>query len=50
MIKIKYEQTWCEYLTPCPFKKDIFVGEWECNQCPNCIEDNHKDKIVTCSY
>lgn len=36
---IKYEMTWCDYLTPCPHEnksKDpagIMVGDWKCAHC-----------------
>lgn len=30
---IKFENTWCDYLTPCPYKPDIMVGDWECSEC-----------------
>lgn len=43
MAEVKFERTWCDYITPCPFKrkdksgKPIMVGEYECqNECPFC--------------
>ena len=47
MEKIKYKMTWCEYLTPCKYRKDIMVGEYDCYQCPFFKKDvNHE---VQCS-
>jgi hypothetical protein len=31
--EIPFERTWCDYLTPCPYKKDIMVGEYDCYIC-----------------
>lgn len=33
METIKYERTWCDYLTPCPYLRGIMVGDWECHNC-----------------
>lgn len=48
METIKYERTWCDYLTPCPYlNKDnnpegIMVGDYDCYNCPYKIDDrNH---------
>lgn len=47
MEKIKYQVTWCEYLTPCKYRKNIMVGEYDCYQCPFFKKDvNHE---VQCS-
>ena len=47
MEKIRYQMTWCEYLTPCKYRKDIKVGEYDCYQCPFFKKDvNHE---VQCS-
>lgn len=32
-MKLNYERTWCDYLTPCPHRKDVCVGEYECSIC-----------------
>lgn len=32
-MKIKFEYTWCEYLTPCPHGRDCFVGDYDCSVC-----------------
>lgn len=34
--KIKFEYTWCDYLTPCPHGRDCFVGDYDCSICPFC--------------
>ena len=34
-MKIDYEFTWCDFLTPCPCGKDCMVGDYECTQCHN---------------
>ena len=58
METIKYERTWCDYFTPCPYlNKDndiegIMVGDYECDQCQykkGDITDYSKGE-VTCSY
>lgn len=47
MEKIQYKMTWCEYLTPCKYRKNIMVGEYDCYQCPFFQKDvNHE---VQCS-
>lgn len=33
---IKYEFTWCDYLTPCPHNNDIMIGSYECESCKHC--------------
>jgi C4-type Zn-finger protein len=30
---IDFEFTLMDYLTECPYRKDIFVGEYDCSQC-----------------
>ena len=30
---INYEYTWCNYLTPCPYRKDCYVGDYDCSIC-----------------
>lgn len=47
MEKIQYKMTWCEYITPCKYRKNIMVGEYDCYQCPFFKKDvNHE---VQCS-
>ena len=29
MKEINFEYTWCDYLTPCPYRKDIEVGSYK---------------------
>lgn len=48
METIKYERTWCDYLTPCPYIKDNEVGSYECSICPHFRDYNLGE--VTCSY
>lgn len=31
--KVKYERTWCDYLTPCKYFNDIEVGSYDCSTC-----------------
>lgn len=33
MADIRYERTWCDYLTNCKHRPDIEVGSYECSQC-----------------
>ena len=28
-----FEFTWCDYLTPCPHKKDVMIGDYDCSEC-----------------
>lgn len=30
---VKYEFTWCDYLTQCKYYPDIMIGSYECSQC-----------------
>lgn len=48
METIKYERTWCDYLTPCPYIKGNEVGSYECSICPYLRDFNFGE--VTCSY
>lgn len=36
--KIKFEYTWCDYLTPCPHGRDCFVGDFDCSICSHFAE------------
>ena len=31
--KVKYERTWCDYLTPCKHFENIEVGSYDCSRC-----------------
>ena len=33
MKLIAYKETWCDYLTPCHHKKDVMVGDYDCEHC-----------------
>ena len=48
-MKIEFEYTWCDYLTPCPYGRDCFVGDFDCSICPHFVAltktSNVKDKI-----
>lgn len=33
MNVFKFEMTWCEYLTPCPFRVGVMIGDYDCSQC-----------------
>ena len=37
-MKIEFEYTWCDYLTPCPHGRDCFVGDYDCSTCEFCGE------------
>lgn len=37
-MKIEFEYTWCEYLTPCPHGRDCFVGDFDCSICPHFVK------------
>ena len=61
METIKYERTWCDYLTPCPYLnklnkdnnfEEIMVGDWDCSNCLyNMGNSVNRDKgEVLCSY
>ena len=28
-----YKETWCDYLTPCIYIKDVMIGDYECEHC-----------------
>lgn len=30
---IPFEFTWCDYLTPCPYQKNVMIGEYDCYEC-----------------
>lgn len=30
---IKYKETWCDYLTPCPYIENIDCGDYDCYNC-----------------
>lgn len=57
-MKIKFKRTWCDYLTPCPFRNEdndpagIMVGDYECSQCSHHqrLHDKYGDpeKYVIC--
>ena len=34
MQVLNFKFNWFDYLTPCPFKKDVMVGEYDCSVCP----------------
>ena len=34
MQVLNFKFNWFDYLTPCPFKKDVMVGEYVCSVCP----------------
>lgn len=37
-MKIEFEYTWCDYLTPCPHGRDCFVGDFDCSICPHFVD------------
>lgn len=52
MEHIKYEKSWCEYLTPCPHFKEMMVGSYEClEECSYCaINQTNINEYVDCEY
>lgn len=52
---LKFERTWCDYITPCPFRENIYIGEYECVvECPFCLKSEEKGNkgiiICNCNY
>lgn len=33
MVVREYARNWCDYFTPCIFKKDVMIGSFECSKC-----------------
>ena len=33
MEEIKYTDTWCDNLTPCPHINGVFVNDYDCDHC-----------------
>lgn len=54
MENVKYERTWCDYLTPCPYNKEVMVGSYECaEECEFCgavTEAPFKPRKTKCDY
>lgn len=48
MEKIKYQMTWCDYLTPCKYRKNIKVGEYDCYQCTFFKKDTNHEVQCSC--
>ena len=47
--KLKYERTWCDYLTKCPFRSGFEVGSYECQElCEHFISE--RNRVVICSH
>lgn len=51
-MKIKYERTWCDYLTNCKHFPEIEVGSYECDQCKFCksMKENKSKITEACDY
>lgn len=53
--KIHFEKTWCDYLTPCPFRNKeqdpagVFVGDWDCHGCPYHVITYDVEQVVVCN-
>lgn len=52
MEKLKFKRNWCDYLTKCPYKENIMIGEYECSQCEcNCgLVEDKPDFKGKCNY
>lgn len=49
--EIKFERNWCDYLTPCKHKNNIFVGSYECSKCSNFISSTEESlRFKSCDY
>lgn len=33
MKNMIFKRTWCDYLTPCPYRDGIEIGSYECSEC-----------------
>jgi hypothetical protein len=44
--KLKFEFNWCDYKTPCPYKNDIFIGDYDCYTCEHNKEYTILDGIT----
>lgn len=50
MAKVKFKYTWCDYLTPCPYRNNVEVGSYECSQCSyfeRMIDSNKPDSAIS---
>lgn len=54
--EMAYERTWCDYLTPCPYRNEkgdlggIFIGDYDCSCCPNHAGDDYRNHVVLCTH
>lgn len=39
---IPFEFTWCDYLTPCPHRPNIMVGDYDCCNCANYVSSRQE--------
>ena len=50
MEEIKYTDTWCDNITPCPYLENVWVNDYDCDHCPHNKgrkdEDNSIDEFI----
>ena len=50
MEEIKYTDTWCDNITPCPYLENVWVNDYDCGHCPHNKgrkdEDNSIDEFT----
>lgn len=47
---VKYQYTWCDYLTNCKHFPNIEVGSYECASCPYCCRITLDSSFETGQY
>lgn len=46
MGKVKFERTWCDYLTPCSKFPEIEVGSYECFSCKHFVKFYSDEQVI----
>lgn len=52
----KIKKTWCEYLTPCPYKNrkgdpaGTMIGDYDCSRCYWLIKYNNAENTIECKH
>ena len=49
-MDINFEMTWCDYLTPCPYKSDIEVGSFACASCEYFVSFKNYESVPPGEY
>lgn len=44
---IRFEYTWCDYLTKCPYNQGCMVGDYDCSQCQYHVSIEEEGKQYT---